>query len=636
MLGRCRGFGLRRPPKRLPRWALCGVMGGGVWIVDFLTDHSPRRFCRAMGVVIQVALLYKYATPETPEAYLQLHRRAAQLILNLCLANEGFYIKLGQGLNSMSHVLPREFTDTLRVLLDQAGPVPFPAIRRCIQEETGKAIEELFEGFEEKPVASASIAQVHRAWIRGMDGSGALQEVAVKVQRPCIRRQAPWDLAAFQLMSFAAQYLFGLPTEWARKTIVDGLQSELDFTQEAANATLFRDNFSNDKRIYIPKVYDRFTTSRLMVMEWVDATKLLDIDAIRAQFCEKAVLKVLFESFSDMVFKYKLFHSDPHAANVLVRYRPRNGSIRNPDVGNMRTEPQAPRRNRKDIQIVLLDFGLCVPISERFRMQYALLFKSFIEHDIETIRNVVREWGVSDEKTFLTLHMQKPLTLIPKGPNGEVSKEEIAIIRREAHARIKGLLTDDSKLPYELPMVARGLDILRGNNRMYGSPINYVKVMARGTLNCLGPIHDHKGVQRYLQHVHQLTMERCVSQDRQKSWAKEAGIVEKYDESYDHSTKSKFTSVYTEESKQLRSVQSIVLHELDLEHKASLCLYLSSMLGSLYQSIKFYTILLRLDLIHRITQWYNTCLTAVAPARATGQLKIPTLDELIDDMQTVN
>ncbi|CCW63135.1 unnamed protein product [Phytomonas sp. EM1] len=621
-------------------------MGGGLFIVDALTDHSPRRFCRAMDTLVRIVVLYKYATPETPEEYRQLHRRCAELLLHLCLKNEGFYIKLGQGLNSMSHVLPREFTHTLSVLLDQANPVPFAEIRRCIRDETGCEIEELFERFEEKPVASASIAQVHRARIRPIDGNGAAREVAVKVQRPCIRRQAPWDLAAFQLMSFAAQYFFGLPTEWARKTIVDGLQSELDFTQEVRNAAVFRENFAHDKRIYIPKVYDRFTTSRLMVLEWVDATKLLDIEAIRAQFCEKTILKTLFECFSDMVFKYKFVHSDSHAANVLVRRLPSNDSEGDPDIENSRAKPQAPGRNRKDIQIVLLDFGLCVPISERFRMQYALLLKSFIAHDIETIRHVVREWGVSDERAFLTIHMQKPLKLIQKGLNGEVSKEEIAAIRRAAHARIKSLLTDDSRLPHELPLLARGLDILRGNNRMYGSPINHLKVMASGALNCLGPIHDHEGVQRYLQRVQQLTMERCVSQEQRESREGEmwiatghATVVQTYGnerEGHDHRRKRGFTSAYAEELQQLRSAQSVVVRELDAGQKASLRLYLTTMSATLYQSIKFYTILLYIDFVHQVTQWYNRCLASVAPVRAAEHLKMPTLDELFDDVKAIS
>nr|CCM19176.1 ABC transporter, putative [Leishmania guyanensis] len=116
----------------------------------------------AFGTVVRI---YEFTTPDALGELPVTHSRIACVVLDACLKNEGLYSKVGQGLNSMGHVLPREYTDVLNVLLGRAPPVAIAEIRKTTCAETGREIEELLACFDEAPVASAPIAQGHQAWL---------------------------------------------------------------------------------------------------------------------------------------------------------------------------------------------------------------------------------------------------------------------------------------------------------------------------------------------------------------------------------------------------------------------------------------------------------------------------------------
>ncbi|CAD2212797.1 aarF domain-containing kinase [Angomonas deanei] len=416
------------------------------------------------------------------------------------MKNEGLYIKLGQGLNSLSHVLPKEYTQTLKVLLDDAPPVGFDVVQRIVEEEAQRPLSEVFSEFDPVPVAAASIAQVHRARLR--EGT----EVAVKVRKPCITKQGEWDIRTYSLVSTLVEYLFGLPTAWSRRTIVDGLRRETDFTIEAANAARFREDFRHNRNVYIPKVFEEYTTKKLLVLEWIDALKLTETEKVRERFGEKKVLKIVFDAFGDMLFKNGFVHCDPHAANVLVRHRP--SEDKKESSSSSGESKQTPKqkgsfwsRRHHDPQVVFIDFGLSAPVTERFRVEYALLFKSIFTHDFDSLKKVASGWGLGNAESFASMQIQKPIDSMRKGNYDEITLEEVRGMQRNAHARMKTFLLDEAKIPRELPLVGRGIDILRGINRLYDSPINRLNMFVQSAVEGLGPISDYEAAEQYLKRI---------------------------------------------------------------------------------------------------------------------------------------
>ncbi|TPP53738.1 ABC1 family protein [Leishmania donovani] len=554
-----------------------GILGVGYVGADYATDNSLTRSLRTLLAFGTIVCTYKFTTPTTPEELSSMHSRVARIILDTCLKNEGLYIKIGQGLNSMSHVLPREYTEVLKVLLDRAPPVPMAEIRKIIRAETGKEIEELFVRFDETPVASASIAQVHQAWLPPpADGSSAEpQRVAVKVRKPCISTQSVWDLYIYSTIMTLLKLLFDLPTDWSRKTVCDALMREMDFTLEASNAKRFRHAFRDNPRLYIPRVHDAYTSKQLLVLEWIEGTKLNDVESIRAQYDEKRVLTTLFDAVGDMVFKHGFVHADPHAANVL---------------------------------------------RVRFRYQYALLFVSLFTHDKESLRRVVHDWGINDAEMFASIQAQKPFEAIQAGSYDEVTRDEVIAMQTKAHERAKEILRDTRRIPKELIMVGRSLDILRGVNRLYGSPVNRMNMFVQSAVECLGPLRNYDAVDAYLKRMQKIMEARgCLTTVARDCY-------QEYESVYD-------ASADTVREEQEAAAAQIAAEDAQrgLHHPSQGPVSeVYAWLDAVYRALLLHSLLFLLNAVHVITYTYNSLIAAFLPAAAQKKLRIASLEDRRD------
>lgn len=241
--------------------------------------------------------------------------------LRLSLQSLGpIYIKLGQMLSTRRDLLPPEFADQLAYLQDNVPPFCGHLAIEQIEQSLGKKVDELFENFDDKALASASIAQVHTATLREDN-----REVVIKVIRPEIDKTIHADI---QLMKWIAQLMQRFIKEAERlrpveviheyeKTIVD----ELNLMREGANAIQLRRNFLGSKLLYVPEIYSDYCTQNVLVMERIYGIPVSDIETLKAHGVDfKLLAERGVEAFFTQVFRDSFFHADMHPGNVFVSY----------------------------------------------------------------------------------------------------------------------------------------------------------------------------------------------------------------------------------------------------------------------------------------------------------------------------
>ena len=236
------------------------------------------------------------------------------------------FVKFGQVLSTRPDVVPPDIIVELRKLQDDVSPVPFADVRRVVEADLHLSLEQLFLEFDEKPIAAASIGQVHRAVLP--DGT----EVAVKVQRPDAPRQIEADLAlldqAARLTRERVRALDFLDVRGIVQEFGRGLRQELDYRTEARNAQNFHRNFEGHAFVQVPKVFWSYTSARVLTLELLDGIQLRDIDLATYSLEERKQLAYrITEAWLTMIFRHGFFHADPHPANILVIDRERIGLV---------------------------------------------------------------------------------------------------------------------------------------------------------------------------------------------------------------------------------------------------------------------------------------------------------------------
>jgi ubiquinone biosynthesis protein len=276
------------------------------------------------------------------------------------------FVKFGQLLSMRPDVLPPDIIAELRGLQDDVRPFRYEDVERTIEEELGLSVGQLFLEFEQRPMAAASIGQVHRAVLPNG------RRVAVKVQRPGAPAQIEADLALmYQAAKIAKERVRaldfidvrGLVDEFARS-----IRQELDYRLEARNADRFRHDFSGHPHVHVPRVYWSYTRARVLTLEFLDGTQLADVEQLAYGVDERRRLAtVITEAWMTMIFKNGFFHGDPHPANILVL---------SPD------------------QIGLVDFGLTGTLTEDDLSKATRLFIDVANENVDALPRRLADLGV--------------------------------------------------------------------------------------------------------------------------------------------------------------------------------------------------------------------------------------------------
>jgi len=222
------------------------------------------------------------------------------------------FIKLGQVMSTRPDLFPPEVIEQLRSLQDKIPPFGVRKVRRIIEADFGKPVSSLFAEFDDKPVAAASVAQVHRA--RLTDG----REVAVKVLRPGVRRQVERDQVI--LLWFA--HVIAIHPTWRKsdpvghtRHFIEAIHEQTDLKIEAANYERFHQNFAKTANVRFPMLHRELCTSRVLTMEFIRGTK---VDALPAGKYPK-LAETVRNTFMKMCFEDGFVHADLHPGNMVVQ-----------------------------------------------------------------------------------------------------------------------------------------------------------------------------------------------------------------------------------------------------------------------------------------------------------------------------
>lgn len=227
------------------------------------------------------------------------------------------FIKFGQALSTRKDLLPPEFTQALSRLQDNVQPFSPKKAKTIISKAFGKNPKDVFKTFEEQPLASASMAQVHCATLEND------KEVVVKILRPNIKQKIERDLNVMWCLANLVDHYWQDAKRLKPKEIVEEFSNtlfdELDLMREAANASQLRRNFKDSELLYVPEIYWQYTSDKVLVMERINGIPISNIEALKKHNINLKVLAERgIEIFFSQVFKDCFFHADMHPGNIFV------------------------------------------------------------------------------------------------------------------------------------------------------------------------------------------------------------------------------------------------------------------------------------------------------------------------------
>ena len=229
------------------------------------------------------------------------------------------YIKVGQALSTRPDLVPPEFLAELTKLQDQLPPFSNTIAFAIIREELGDSPEKIYRSISAEPVAAASLGQVYRAQLH----SG--EEVAIKVQRPFLIPILTLDLYIIRLFARWLGPRLPLNLGNSLEAIVDEfghkLFEEINYMQEARNAEQFGRYFQDDPHVKVPKIYWRYTSRRVLTLEWIDGIKLTDVDKIKQAGLDRdSLVRIGVMAGLRQLLEFGFFHADPHPGNLFATY----------------------------------------------------------------------------------------------------------------------------------------------------------------------------------------------------------------------------------------------------------------------------------------------------------------------------
>ena len=378
-----------------------------------------------------------------------IHARNAERLLALARANGGVYVKIAQHCAQLDYLLPEAYTAAFAKCLDDAPRSSWADVCAVVREELGGAPCEIFDDFQREPIASASLAQVHRATWRG-------EQVAVKVQHRGLAATSAGDLDACALAVRAMAWAFpDFKLSWLVDEIAPHLPLELDFKHEAGNCARARRIFAAWPDVCVPETFAEASGTRVLTMSFEAGVNGTARDAIERDLGLDArrTAALVSRAFAAMTFSGGCVHCDPHAANVLVRRGPRG----------------AP-------ELVILDHGLYRDLDAAFRLEYARLWRALATADTRGIKASAQRLGVGDlYPLFAAMLTQRPWDDVANPDMNSLRSNgaaDNAMLQAYAERYAKEITLVLDRVPRQMLLLLKMSDCLRHLDRALGGDNN--------------------------------------------------------------------------------------------------------------------------------------------------------------------
>ncbi|KAK8808411.1 hypothetical protein WA158_008312 [Blastocystis sp. Blastoise] len=413
----------------------------------------------AWNYYIYLPILRKYYhVTNTDDIESRIHDRNSKLLCQIVLKNEGIYVKTGQTIANMPYLFPPEYINNLKPCLFSTLESTFQEVQYILEKDMGKPLQDIFIEFDKKPIASASLGQVHRAKLR----TG--EEVAVKIQHRGLYETEPLDMAFVQIVfKFISLVFPSFDYTWFAEEMSHNLPIELNFLNETENMKICTEMIKPYSYLKVPEVYPRFCSHRILTMSFEEGTQIdKAMNDPSSLTTLSSAVPSLIHLYLDMVFKYHYIHADPHGGNILVR------------------------NNHGFTELVILDHGLYHHLNPSFLFLYSDFILSIANSDHDAIRsnfqNILKE-GLRThntkkfQKKFESLQFDDELinlfvsVLTDRNIKGDIntySPQERFELQKIIYSNLRSVAVYASLFPIDLGFLIKTFDCIRTILLPYG------------------------------------------------------------------------------------------------------------------------------------------------------------------------
>jgi predicted unusual protein kinase regulating ubiquinone biosynthesis (AarF/ABC1/UbiB family) len=382
-------------------------------------------------------LLFGRPAARTPDDH---EDRARRLVAGLAALGPTF-VKMAQLFAGRTDLLAPVYARALTTLTDQVPQVPLAEIERVIREEYGAPPSELFERFDEVPIAAASLGQVHRARLSG-------EEVVIKVLRPGVEALVAEDVRVSQRIVALVERWWPNPHVVGTRVVIQEFAArvaeEMDFRQEAAHAVAIRANFASSRAVWIPRVVEPMIRQRALVLEYCPGRRIDRVDewAAEGRVRPERLVRDVMELYARMMLVHGLFHADPHPGNLHVA---------------------------EDGRIILLDFGMVVRVPLDLRRQLVAAIFAAIRRDADALAESFHALGLVVTGADPDVIRRLAGTLLSVADQRNTTRERVELLADEVIAE---LYDWPIVLPSHLVYFARTASLIEGLGTHYDPHFN--------------------------------------------------------------------------------------------------------------------------------------------------------------------
>jgi len=367
------------------------------------------------------------------------------------------FIKLGQIASTRADLLPPELVAELKKLQDAVPAIPFDQIREQVERSLGAEIDQVFDRFDPKPLAAASIAQVHRAKLRTADGQ---REVVVKVQRPGISETIESDLDLLHMLATLIERTIPESRVYSPLGLVrqfdHTVHEELDFTIEAENARRFARSFETFPGVRFPIVYREASSKRVLTLEFFDGKKL--DEAIADGASRRAIATLSIEVMIKQIFDDGFFHADPHPGNVIV-------------LG----EPERPI-------IALIDLGMVGRLGPHLRDLTVDLMVGAIRRDYDAIADAIEAIGTPTKRIDSARFRAEVAILAERYLGRPIAEIEVSTLIRDL---VRLANSHGLEIPTDFLLVGKAMMTVEGIGKQLDPSLDIIEAVRPHFLNIL-------------------------------------------------------------------------------------------------------------------------------------------------------